>query len=155
MEKEEMHPVANQERVTAAAINVSSIFFPYMGPIIGVIVARKSKFARYHAFRCLVEEIFAALVIGFFILLSLGYSVYAIIKSMESGFDLSKIDWGALLIKSLVTWILLALWGAVNTILSIRDTMQALHGNLPDKPKWTERTAMRLAGISSSALTKN
>ncbi|MEI8282115.1 MAG: hypothetical protein WCG75_06910, partial [Armatimonadota bacterium] len=69
-------------------------------------------------------------------------------NSQRDGFDLAKIDWVTMIFKAVLTWLLLGLWTVVNTILSIRDAVQALGGKLPNRPKWSERKAMKLSGLS-------
>ena len=52
-----MVQTTGSERITAAAVNISAIFFPYLGPIVGAVIAGQSKFVRYHAYRCLIEQV--------------------------------------------------------------------------------------------------
>ena len=141
---------SGSERTTAAAVNISAIFFPYLGPVIGAVLARNSKFVRFHAYRCLIEQIVSTLIIGTLAITSLAFTIYSLSKTMEGGFDWHKIDWQTIVIKSVITYLLLALWGVINTILSIRDAVEALRGQLPAKPKWTERKAMKLAKIGNN-----
>lgn len=143
-----MAPIKEHDRLLAATVNVAAIFFPYAGPIVGAAVLGKSPYARYHALKSLIEQIVSTLVIGFLMLCSLSYSIYSLYHQMEGGFDWSKIDWVSLLIKSLVTYLLLALWELINIVLSIRDAIQAMHGKLPDRPKWAERKALALSGMN-------
>jgi uncharacterized membrane protein len=142
-----MIQTTGHEKAVAAAVNVSSIFFPYLGPIVGALIAGKSKFIRFHAYRCLIDQIVTTVVIAALVMLSLAFSVYSLSNSMADGFDLSKVDWVMLLVKSLATWVLIVLWGVVNTVLSIRDALEALNGQLPSRPKWTERKAMIWSGL--------
>ena len=135
------------ERVTAAAVNISAIFFPYLGPIVGAVIAGQSKFVRYHAYRCLIEQVVSTVILVTLLLISFGFTVYSLSKSMVGGFDIHKIDLVTILIKAAVTWVLLGLWEVVNVVLSIRDAIEALNGELPRKPKWTERRAMKLANL--------
>lgn len=136
------------DKVLGAAVNVSAIFFPYVGPIVGVIVGSKSPFVKYHAYRNLIEQVISTLIIGFLMACSLAYSIYSLYNSQKDGFDLSKIDWVTMLMKAAVTWLLLALWGLINTALSIRDAIQALGGKLPVKPNWAQRKAMKWADLN-------
>ena len=138
---------SGSERTIAAAVNISAIFFPYMGPIVGALLAGQSKFVRFHAYRCLIEQIVSTLIIGTLAITSLAFTIYSLSKTMEGGFDWHKIDWQTIVIKSVITYLLLALWGVINTLLSVRDAIEALRGQLPAKPKWTERKAMKLAKI--------
>lgn len=141
--------VPHNERVLAAAVNVAAIFFPYAGPIVGYVVSSKMKFVRYHATRSLIEQIVATVIIGILLIASLLYSAYSIQHTMADGFDLRKIDWVTLLVKTVATWLLLGLWGIVNTVLNVRDALEALQGKVPIKPKWTEKRALRWSGLAS------
>ncbi len=143
-----MNQFKEHEKVLAATVNVSAIFVPYLGPIIGIIVGAKSPYVKYHAYRNLIEEIMSFLVITFLIICSLSYTIYSLYHSQRDGFDLAKIDWVTIIFKAVLTWLLLGLWTVVNTLLSIRDAIQALSGKLPAKPKWSERKAMSLSGLS-------
>ena len=142
-----MVQTTGSERVTAAAVNISAIFFPYLGPIVGAVIAGQSKFVRYHAYRCLIEQVVSTVILVTLLLVSFGYTLYGLSKSMAGGFDIHKIDFLTILIKAAVTWVLLGLWEVVNIVLSIRDALEALNGQLPLKPKWTERKAMVLTKL--------
>ena len=138
------------ERTLAAAVNVAAIFFPYVAPIVGLVVSAKMPFVRYHAARSLIEQLVSSVIIGLLMLASLIYSVWSIKNTMADGFDLSKIDWMTLLIKTAVTWVLLTIWGFINTILNVRDALEALQGKLPARPKWTDRKALKMAGLPAT-----
>ena len=135
------------EKVMAAAVNVSAIFFPYAGPIVGAILGAKSPFVKFHSYRNLIEQIVSTLIIAFLIVCSLSYSVWRLYETQKGGFDLGKVEWIPMLVKAGAIWLLLGLWGVINTILSIRDALQALRGEIPNRPKWTERKAMKWAGF--------
>ena len=139
--------IKEHDKVLAAAVNISAIFFPYMGPIVGALVGVRSPYIRYHSYRNLIEQIVSTLIIGFLILCSLSYSIYRLYETQKGAFDLSKIEWIPLLVKATLTWLLLAAWGIINTFLSIRDALQALRGDLPKRPKWTERKAIKWSGL--------
>lgn len=139
----------------AATVNIAAIFFPYIAPIVGLVVSPKMPFVRYHAARSLIEQLLASIVIGILLLASLLYSAWSIKNTMADGFDISKIDWVTLLIKTAVTWVLMTIWGAINTILNVRDAIDALHGKLPTKPKWTDRKAFKIAGMSALGTSQN
>ncbi len=145
-----MHQTSAHERTVAAAVNISAIFFPYLGPIVGSLIAGKSKFVKFHAYRCLIEQILSTLIIGALAITSLAFTIYSLSQTMQGGFDWHKIDWQTILIKSIVTYLLLALWGLINILLSVRDAIEALRGELPKRPKWSERKAMKLAKITNS-----
>ncbi len=142
-------PIVDQhERVLAATVNVAAIFFPYLAPIIGLVVSPKMKFVRYHAARSLLEELASAIVIGILLIASLLYSANQIRHAMEGGFDWSKVNWIGMLLKATITYVLLSIWGILNTIFNIRDAIAALNGQWPTKPKWSERKALKWSGMA-------
>jgi hypothetical protein len=147
-----MMKTSGNERLWASAVNLAAIPFPYVGPIVGLAVAGNSKYVRFHAYRCLIEQIVSTIVIGFLMACSFGFSLYQLWKTgtFENGIDLNKVDWVAILVKGVVTWLLFALWGVWNTINSIRDALQANSGLLPKSPKWSERKALKLSGLMNS-----
>ena len=142
-----MIEITQKDKTLAAGVNVAAIFFPYLGPIVGGIIGSKSPYVKFHAYRNLIQQIVSTIIIGFLMACSLAYSIYSFYNNQKDGFDLSKIEWVPILMKAAITWALLALWGLINTILSIGDALQALRGEVPAKPKWTERKALRLSGI--------
>ncbi len=146
-----MIEITQKDKNLAAGVNVAAIFFPYMGPIVGTIIGSKSPYVKFHAYRNLIQQIVSTIVIGFLMACSLAYSIYSLYNNQKDGFDLSKIEWVPILLKAALTWALLALWGVINTILSIGDALQALRGQLPTKPKWTERKAIKLSGMQPFA----
>ncbi len=134
----------------AGAVNFAAIPFPYLGPIVGLAVAGRSSFVRYHASRCLIEQVLATAILVVVVGVSLAYSVWNLVQSgvFENGIQLSKIDWLGILIKSVVTWIALALWNLWNLLNSLRDGMSALAGQEVNAVSWSERRAARFAGIA-------
>lgn len=134
------------ERNRAALVCLASIPAPFMGPLWGLITSGGRPFVRFHAIRCLLQEVFASLIIGTLMALSLAYTLYSF---YQKGFDLSEINWWAVIIKSLVTWALLGLWAVVNFVMSIRDALQALDGQMPTKLGVSGRIAARWSGITN------
>jgi uncharacterized membrane protein len=146
--------ISDRDKGLAAAVNVSAIFFPYMGPIVGAIVGAKSPYVKFHAYRNLIEQVISTIIIGFLMACSLAYSIYSLYNDQKDGFDLAKIDWLPILMKAAITWLLLAIWNLINIFLSLRDASQALKGKLPTNPKWSERRALKLAGATKLALDR-
>ena len=140
----------SQERVLAGGLNVAAIFLPCLGPIAGLALSDGSKFVKFNAYRCLVEQIVRTVLIGLIVLASLSYSMYSMVRDgvFDNGFDLSKIDWVAIIVKSAVTWIAFAVWGIWNTIGSIKDALQAFSGRMPQRMGWVNRRAAKWAGLS-------
>lgn len=142
-----MIEITQKDKTLAAGVNVAAIFFPYMGPIAGAIVGSNSPYVKFHAYRNLIQQIISTIIIGFLMACSLAYSIYSLYNNQKDGFDLSKIEWVPILMKAAITWALLGIWGLINIILSIGDALQALRGEVPAKPKWTERKALRISGM--------
>ncbi|MBS1704326.1 MAG: hypothetical protein JST40_00515 [Armatimonadetes bacterium] len=142
-------PLTSGEKTLAGALNLAAIPMPYVGPVIGLVIGSQSKFVRFHAFRCLIEQIFATALTLLVVATSLGYSIYTMVKNgvFDHGIDVSKIDWVTLLIKSAITWIAFGLWNLWNVVNSVLDAIQAFSGALPRRFGWCARRAARLSGI--------
>lgn len=120
---------------------------PFMGPIIGFLIS-SSKYVKYHALKAIVEQIITSLIIGTLMICSLSYSIYTLYQSQSGGFDLSKIDWVAMLVKAAITWVLFAIWNLINIVLSLKDAAAANRGQLPTKPKFAERKAITWSKVT-------
>ncbi len=143
---------SQSESTLAAGVNLAAIPFPYIGPIVGGIIGAKSKYIKFHAYRAIIEQVASTVLTGILIAISLGYTVYKSVNDGvvdSSGLHLDKIDWVALLIKSAATWVLFALWGIWNTVNSVLDALQAFRGVIPERPKWSERLAMKWSGLTN------
>jgi len=140
--------VSQEDRVLGAAVNLAAIPFPYVGPIVGLIVGGRSPFVRYHAFRCLIEQVLATILLALIMIASLTYSIVTLVQSgvFANGIDWSKIDWLGILIKSVATWVGLALWNLWNVVHSIRAGLAAYLWEPIRPPGWSERKAAHLAG---------
>lgn len=138
-----MEQITDRDKILAAAVNVSSIFFPYTGPIVGVVVGMKMPYVKFHAYRCLIGQIVTSVIIGTLMIISLSYSIYTTYQNMGGHFDLSKIDWFGILIKSAITWVLLAIWNLINIIFAVKDALEAFNGKIPLKPNWIGKKAMK------------
>ena len=143
-----MIQISQKDRTLAAGVNIAAIFFPYLGPIVGAVIGAKSPYVKFHAYRNLIQQVVATIIIGFLLVCSITYTIYTTYESQKTGIDLSKIDWVTAIVKASVTYLLILLWGFINLILSIRDASQALKGELPIRPKFTDRKAMALAGMN-------
>lgn len=139
----------SQERTLAGGLNIAAIFLPYLGPIGGLTLSDGSKFVKFNAYRCLLEQVVRTILIGLIVVASLSYSIYSMVQAgvFDNGLDLSKIDWVTLIIKSAITWIAFAIWGIWNTISSVRDALQAFAGRMPDRMRRIDRIAARWAGL--------
>jgi hypothetical protein len=143
--------VNTHEKTVAGGLNVAAIFFPYIGPVIGLAISAGSKFVKFNAYRCLIEQVTRTILVGLIIVASLSYSIYSMVQAgvFKDGIDLSKIDWVTLLIKSAVTWLAFAAWALWNTVSLIRYALQGFAGKLPAKMRWVDRLAAKWAGLSA------
>lgn len=134
-----------KERSRAALVCGAAVFFPIMGPVVALVLFQKQPYVRFHAWRCLLQELIATLIIGTLCVLSFSWTVYSL---SQKGWDLSQMNWWAVLAKSVITWALLALWGMVNTALSVMDVGVALSGQLPSRVGLSGRLAWRWSGLA-------
>lgn len=143
-----MNPLTTKERNLASGVHLAAIFFPFMGPIIGYAIS-SSKYVKYHALKAIVEQVITSIIIGILMIASLSYSIYTLYQSQKDGFDLAKIDWVTMLIKGAITWVLFAIWNLINIVLSLKDAAAANRGQLPIKPKFAERLALKWSKANS------
>jgi uncharacterized membrane protein len=136
----------DQEKLVAGGLNLIAIFLPFAGPIVGFAIGNKSPFVKFHALRCLIEQIVMSLFIGTLMVLSLSWTAYNL---YQTGFDFSKIDWGMVIGKTIVVWVLLGILNIMNFVNGVKDGLQAFSGKIPTKLKWTERIAAKHSGISA------
>jgi hypothetical protein len=119
--------------------------------LVGIALHPRSAYVRYHAYRCLIEQVVATVLLAVLLVCSVAYSVVSLVNSgvFENGIQWSKIDWVGILVKSAVTWIGLALWNAWNVFNSLRDARAAYAGAPLSRRNWSERRAIALAGSES------
>jgi len=117
---------------------------PYVGPAIGLALGSRSPYVRFHAYRSLAEQIVLSLLTACLVAASVGWSLYSL---SQSGFDLGKIDWIALVAKSLVVWLLLGLFGILNTLRNVLQGVQAFTGQRPQVRGWVARWSARRAEL--------
>ncbi len=139
----------NHERAVSAAICIAAIPFPYLGPIVGIVLHPRSPYVRFHAYRCLIEQVLATVLLATLLVASLLYSVVSLVQSgvFENGFNWSRIDWVGILVKSAATWAGLFLWNAWNIVNSVRDGLAAYRGEPIQPRRWVDRRAATLAGL--------
>ena len=113
------------ERTTAAAIYLSEIFLPVIGPAIGLVVLGKSSpYVRFHATKALREWFILKLALAVLATASFSYTVWHLISE---GF--AHFDWTAFLLRMVAAWILLAILEVLNTLQSLRQAWAAYRGS--------------------------
>jgi hypothetical protein len=144
--------IPKQDQGLAMVMNLASIPLPYIAPIAGAVLGKKSPYVKFHSYRMLIEQVLGSILAGVLIACSLAYSLWKLKSDGvldSTGLHTEKIDWIGIIVKSVLTWILFALWGLWNTFNSLKDAMEAGRGYVPSKPRWSERLAMKWSGLTN------
>ena len=136
--------IGDRERLLAVAINLSAIPAPYLGPLVGYLIAGNSAYARDHAIRLVLDELVLTLISATLIAISLGWTVLSLFRT---GLDLSHIDWKFVFGKAIAFWLILQGLALANTIASIHAAIQASQGRLPKRLRGIKRLSARLSGL--------
>lgn len=134
--------ITDNDRKVGGLVHLAAIPAPFWGPAIALVLFGKRPFVRYQAVKALIEQMVAIAVTITIFAISIGITIYQL---AQNGFDLTKIDWIQVIVKSLMIWLLLALFNLWNIINAIRDASTAYRGVIPARPKWTERLALSKA----------
>ena len=132
------------DRRLGALVHLASIPAPYLAPIIALVVACGRPFVGYHAGRVLVEHLIAGLLTFLVIVTSLAFTIYQLV---QTGFDVSRSIWWRVILKSVVVWLALAMFGLWNTIASLREAFVANQGLLPSRMRWGDRLTAQLVRL--------
>lgn len=132
------------DRQLGAVVHLASIPAPYLAPVIALVVAGGRPFVRYHAVRVLVGQLIAGFITFLVIATSLSFTVYQLV---QTGFDLSEINWWQVILKSVAVWLALALFGLWNTFTSLREAYVASQGSLTRRIRWPDRLTARIARV--------
>lgn len=119
----------HSQRVFAAAIHVSSVFWPLLGPLVGWFVFRNQPFARAHAKQALLETIVLNVLVFLLFVASTIYTVSRIVHFVDTGWQ--DFSWQEFLLRFVVGWVFLFLLEAVNTLVSVRQAWSAWKGHWP------------------------
>jgi hypothetical protein len=123
--------VALMERRWAAAVHVSSVFWPLVGPLLGWVLGRRRAFVAAHARKALFETLWlqGALCAGG--LVSLIYTVIRLMDYAKSGWE--NVNWWEFVARFAVGIVVVVSLQALNTVLSVRQAWRAWHGHWPGK----------------------
>jgi len=133
----------------AAGAHLSGIFFPLLGPLAFCLFCRKDRYVGYHALHALIGTLLLNLFLFTVGAISLAFSVASLWNHYQNGWkDFSL--W-QVLIKSAVTWIILALIGLANTALNLFQAWGAYQGKLP-RGGLTTILVNRITGRERAAL---
>ncbi len=137
--------LSDHDRLLGAIPHAVSVFSPVIGPGIAAIVLKKGSYGRFQAIRALIGDLKLFAITATIIAISLATSIYNGIQLIQSG---QQPDWIAMIVKSLAVWLLLALFGLVNTITSILSAIRAYRTEDWGGRSWTDKTARHWVGRS-------
>ncbi len=114
--------IPQHDRALAVGAHVASIFFPVIGPLVGILVTGDAPYARHHARRAFWGDIKLFAITATIIVVSLAFSIVKGIQTIQSG---EQFDWIGMIIKSVLVWLALAAFGLWNTISSALMALKA------------------------------
>lgn len=117
-------PRNHHDCLLGAAPHVASIFFPIIGPAVALLVLQSSPFGKHNAISSLKGDLKLFTITAAIIVASLSTSIYSAIQIIQNG---QEIDWVGMIVKSVIVWLLLAVFGLINTITSIISAVNALN----------------------------
>ena len=119
--------VNSHDRFLAIAAHGTSVFFPIFGPLVTLLLSKKSLYGRFHAWRALIGDLKLVAITVIIVAISIGHSIVMLIENYKSG-ALTGDPWQLVLnflIKSLIVWLILGAFQLVNTISSVLEALQA------------------------------
>lgn len=119
------------DRAGAALAHLSGIPLPLLGPLAAYIVGSRSKFIQYHALHALIGMFLLNVCLFTLGAISIGFSLVNLWQQYQEGFR--DFQWWPVILKSVVTWIVFALIGIINTIVNIWQAVRAYQGHLPGR----------------------
>lgn len=141
-------PAQTKDSAFAALAHGLAIFFPYLGPLIVLLLFNKSPYVRFHSVWALIGQLAYTFWLIVFIGANLGYSIFRLIQMNDQGFEWSDL-WG-ILIKSIVVYLLLALFGLVNTISNVVQAIRAFPGDYWGGRGWTAKVSRKIARVNQT-----
>ncbi len=118
--------VEQKDRYLAIAAHATSVFFPVIGPLVTLILGRKSLYGRFHAWRALIGDLKLIVCTVLITIISVGHSIYMAIQNFQSGIGTGSV-WQLILnmlIKGVIIWLILGAFELVNTVSSIMEALQ-------------------------------
>lgn len=146
-----MDRAPESESRLAATMHIFSIFAPWTAPLVGLIVSGNKPYLRFHSLSSFISQIITAVILGTVALISLAHTAYTLYGAWQSG----EINWWNVILKSVGVWLALALFGLINTILSIIRAKSALSGRDIGGRMPSDKIARRLTRIDQpGAITR-
>ena len=121
------------DKYLAAAVHISSIFWPLLGPIVGWAFFRRNSFVAAHSKQALKETIVLNILVFTAGAISLSYTIFRIYHYVQTNWR--DFSWQEFVLRFLIGWIVLGLLEVVNTVVSVRQALLAIQGRWPKSVK--------------------
>lgn len=125
--------VSKSDAGWAAGVHVASIFWPLIGPIVGLALFRTRPFVLAHAKQALLETLILNVAVFLAGLASLTYTVFRVVHFVQTNWQ--DFHWQEFLLRFLIGWILFGLLEIVTIVVSVRQALGALRGDWPRQKK--------------------
>lgn len=119
-------PLDTNERAFAALAHASGIFFPFLGPVVVLVLKGKSRFVKAHALHAIIGMLLLDLFLLIVGAISLTFSIMNLYRHYQENWENFSI-W-QLILRSAITWAILGLIGVVNTMLNAVQALRAWNG---------------------------
>ena len=138
----ELRVPEKNEKLGAAAVHVGDIFFPIIFPLGAMLFTRKkSDYVYSHARQSIIETLWLNIFLGIAIITSLYFTFSGLWQHYQEGWV--NWDWQEqaikLGVKALISWILMAILGFINTVTAVLQAIKALQGEWPKS--WKKKMA--------------
>lgn len=108
-------------------MHIASIPFPWMAPLVGLLIGKGQPFLRHHSWKALKGQIITGLIVLTVTAASLSHSLYSLYQQYQEGFR--DFNLWSVVVKSIAVWVGLFLFGLWNTVASVLDAKKALIGD--------------------------
>lgn len=120
------------DRSWAAAVHISSIFWPLIGPLVGWALFAKSKpYVAAHAKQALLETIVLNVCLFLVGLASFTYTVFRIVHFVQTNWK--DFSWQEFVVRFIVGFIVLSILQIVNIVISLNQARKAFKGDWPKR----------------------
>ena len=126
-----VEPLQSKDRSLAVAVHISSIFWPLIGPLAGLVLTKKGSFAHSHSKQALLETIVINVALFCICLISITYTLWRISHFIQTHWV--DFHWQEFVIRFIVGWILLVVLEIVNIAISLRQALHAWQGKWPKR----------------------
>ena len=125
-----MHPdPLSHEKRMAAVMHLCSIPAPFISPLIGLALYRKSRYVCAHSFQALYEAIFLKVAFAVAAIVSLTYTIVTLWNHYQT--DWVDWSWTNFLLRIAVGWAIVFLIGIATTIQGVIAAIRANSGKWP------------------------